>query len=218
MKKKILIVIPSVIVLALVFFGPELVDLVRLQAYLTESQEAYQENKGEWPHLTDACESCHGRNGNSLHQGYPSLAGQPASYIAQELRKFASGDRQNPNMSPLAMTMSEEEIQLYAEFFSRQVAKENKFFVSDPQLQERGERLVATGGCASCHGDRLTGQGEFPLLAGQGYDYLTKQLDAFASGERKDSTGVMNIMARGLSTEDRKAIASYMAGLTPTTD
>lgn len=218
MKKKILIGIPAVLALALVFFGPELVDLVRLQAYLTESQEAYQANKGEWPHLTDACETCHGRKGNSLHQGYPSLAGQPESYLAIQLRQFASGERENPNMSPLAMTMSKEEIQRYAEFFSRQTAKENQFFDADPELQEQGERLVESGGCAGCHGTSLTGQGEFPLLAGQGYDYLVKQLDAFASGERKDATGVMNSMVGSLSADERKAIASYLAGLPPITN
>lgn len=215
MKKALLIGLPAVIVLLLVFFGPELVDLYRLQAYLTESEELYQANKGAWPHPVDACEACHGRNGTSLHQGYPSLAGQPEAYLATQLRNFANGDRNNPNMGPLAMTMSEEEIQLYAEFFARQPAKENAYFEADAQGRERGKALAESGGCTGCHGERLMGQGPFPRLASQGYGYLLNQLDAFAEGERNDPTGMMNSLAAGWSPEDRKAIATYLASLPP---
>ncbi|MDM7463017.1 MAG: c-type cytochrome [Tepidimonas taiwanensis] len=77
----------------------------------------------------------------------------------------------------------------------------------------RGERL-AREHCAVCHG--ACGQSvapNFPRLAGQNAGYLMTQLDAFARGERKDPT--MAEKVKGLSAEDREAVAMYYASQKP---
>ena len=50
------------------------------------------------------CSACHGPNGNSVNPEWPRLAGQSAVYIAEQLRLFRSGVRNNPVMKPLAAT------------------------------------------------------------------------------------------------------------------
>jgi cytochrome c553 len=215
MKKLMAIGISAIAALLLVFFGPDLFNLYRLERYVAVSSGAYQADGGPWPHLTDVCIGCHGVKGISRNQGYPSLAGQPAAYVAAQLHNFAGGRRVNPNMGPLAMTMSEAEIKLLSDYFARQSVGENRSFEPDSGLREKGRQLAATGGCAGCHGDRLTGHDQYPRLAGQGYDYLLAQLDAFAAGTRSESTGVMKNLAAAASTVDRKAIASYLASLAP---
>lgn len=215
MKKRILLAIFAIVAVLLAVFGRDLVDLYRLQRYVATSAEAYQAAGGPWPHLTDVCIGCHGVNGNSLNQGYPSLAGQPASYVSAQLHNFASGQRVNPNMGPLAMTLSEAEIKLVSDHYARQKAEENHFFEPDVRLREKGERLVSEGHCVACHGEHLTGHDPFPRLAGQGYDYIVAQLDAFATGTRNESTGAMKSIATTLSPEDRKAVANYLASLSP---
>jgi len=68
--------------------------------------------------------------------------------------------------------------------------------------------------CAGCHGQNGVGLASaYPNLAGQKKEYLIKQLNAFKSGARKDPT--MNGMARALSSEAIKTIATYYSSLTP---
>lgn len=199
----------------LAWFGPDLLGLYRLDRYISASAAAYEASSGPWPHVTDVCISCHGVKGNSLHQGYPSLAGQPAPYVAAQLRKFASGERPNPTMGPLAMTMSETEIHHLADHFARQPVGDNRYFMPDAGLLEKGRQLVSSGNCAACHGGQLMGRDQFPRLAGQGYDYLLAQFDAFAAGARSEPTGMMKGIATAASAEDRKAMATYLASLAP---
>ncbi|OJA79016.1 cytochrome C [Burkholderia ubonensis] len=215
MKKRILFAVAAIVVALLAIYGPGLVDLYRLQRYVTASAQASQADGGPWPRLPDVCLSCHGVNGNSLNQGYPSLAGQPASYVAEQLHKFASGQRTNPIMGPLAMTLSDAEIKRLSDYYAKQTAAENRFFEPDARLKARGEQLAKEGACAACHGAQLMGQGSFPRLAGQGVDYVLKQLDAFAAGTRSESTGTMQRVAAAMSPEDRKAVAHYMASVRP---
>lgn len=214
MKKMIALGVGAMLAMTAVFLGPEALDLYRLDQYISASDKANQEDGGPWPRATDACIGCHGVQGNSQHQGYPSLAGQPAAYVVAQLHSFASGQRANPNMAPLAANMSDAEIKAYGDYFAKQTALENSSFTPDAALADKGRQLAAAQ-CVACHGERLMGRESFPRLAGQGHDYLLAQLDAFADGRRKDPSGAMNGIAAELSAGDRKAMASYLAGLAP---
>ncbi|MHA7685527.1 c-type cytochrome [Cupriavidus sp. PET2-C1] len=216
MKKVILIGVAAITAaLALIFYGPEMLDLYRLDRFIDASAKAYDADGGPWPHVNDTCFMCHGVKGNSLHQGYPSLAGQPAAYLETQLRNFADGSRRSANMGPLSMTMGESQIKNLADYFSKVSPVANHYFKPDPQLRGKGQQLVAGGNCAACHGPQLMGHDQFPRLAGQGYDYILAQFDAFSSGTRSEATGMMKRIAEGASPEDRKAIASYLASLEP---
>jgi cytochrome c553 len=219
MKKRIVIGVAAIAAIAavgaLTFFGPDLLGLYRLDRFVDASAKAYEADGGPWPHVNDTCFICHGAKGNSLHQGYPSLAGQPAAYLETQLHNFASGARRNPNMGPLSMTMDNAQIKDLADYFSKVPPVANHYFKPDAQLRAKGQQLVAGGNCASCHGAQLMGHDQFPRLAGQGYGYLVAQFDAFASGTRSEPTGMMKRIAEGASPEDRKAIATYLASLEP---
>lgn len=215
MKKIIAFGVIAVVAVLLAIFGRDLLDLYRLQNYITTSTEAYQADRGNWPHLTDACTGCHGSKGNSLNSRYPSLAGQPAAYLATQLHSFASGQRIYPNMGPLAMTLSRDEIDLLVNFYARQPVSKNASSSPGEGSRETGKQLVQTRGCVACHGENLMGHDSFPRLAAQGHDYLLAQLNAFATGERREPTGAMKAVAASLSADERKAIATYLAELIP---
>ena len=69
--------------------------------------------------------------------------------------------------------------------------------------------------CAACHGaDGNSPAPNFPKLAGQHPDSITKQLMAFKGGERTDAT--MNAMAAALSEQDMADIAAFYATQTGT--
>jgi cytochrome c553 len=153
--------------------------------------------------------------GNSQHRAYPSLARQPAPYLAAQLRKFASGERANPNMGPLAMTMDDAEIDRFATHFARQAATPNGSFQPHAAVVAKGKALVQAAHCAACHGEQLMGQGTFPRLAGQGHDYLAAQFAAFAAGTRSEASGTMKAIAVNTSPYDLEAMAHYLASLAP---
>lgn len=82
-----------------------------------------------------------------------------------------------------------------------------------------GERLAtsatpAGAACASCHGQRGEGMANFPRLAGAGTAYLRSQLEAFASGVRKNP--IMQPIAQALSPEQRSQVAAYFSSLPAT--
>lgn len=215
MKKLIALAFVAAVAGLLAFYGRDALDLYRLMDHISTVNEAHEIDGGPWPRLSDACIGCHGFQGNSQHQGYPSLAGQPAAYLANQLHRFANGERASPNMGPLAGTLSEAEVQQLAQHFAKQTATANSSFNADPALREKGRSLAETGGCAACHGDGLMGRDQFPRLAGQGQLYLLAQLDAFAEGRRKDPSGAMTAIVSTLSADDRLALSHYLATQVP---
>jgi len=74
---------------------------------------------------------------------------------------------------------------------------------------EAGKRK-ALAACASCHGPQgRTRNPDWPRLDGQNAPYLVKQLEAFKTGERKDS--IMSPQARRLDEQDMRDLAAYFA-------
>jgi cytochrome c553 len=83
-------------------------------------------------------------------------------------------------------------------------------FAADPATIARSG-AAGLAPCASCHGAAGEGQASFPRLAGMDADYLARQLDQFASGER--ASAIMAPVAKALDPADRVALAEYYAGL-----
>lgn len=211
MKKWVIVLFLLLAGVAAILCVPDFVDAYRLQKYITDSAEAYQANGGPWPQVADSCNTCHGPNGNSVNQQSPSLASQRPEYLAEQLQNFSSGQRVFPMMNAMSRSMKDGDIAKLATFFARQPAENNHYFNADESLRQKGQQLVQAGGCAGCHGNELMGRDRFPRLAGQGYDYLLRQLDAFSAGKRQDPTHVMNQFASAWSVENRKAIATFLA-------
>lgn len=65
-----------------------------------------------------ACAGCHSPDGSGT-SAYPHLAGQYASYVYQQLKRFASGERDNDRglvMQSLSMRMTEQEMKAVSEY------------------------------------------------------------------------------------------------------
>lgn len=67
------------------------------------------------------CQACHGTDGNGTGDGqYPRIAGQYADYLVKTLKDYKSGERPNAIMAGFAGTLSEEDIENLAAFYSSQ--------------------------------------------------------------------------------------------------
>jgi cytochrome c553 len=64
------------------------------------------------------CAACHGANGISAIPMYPNLAGQKEQYIIKQLKDFKAGKRQDPVMAPMAMPLSDADIENLAAYFA----------------------------------------------------------------------------------------------------
>ncbi|MCP8898764.1 c-type cytochrome [Gilvimarinus xylanilyticus] len=71
-----------------------------------------------------ACVGCHGPKGVSRVASYPSLAGKDKAYLAEQLRRFKSGERQNPMMNAMAVNVSETDIEHLAAYYAAQTSPE----------------------------------------------------------------------------------------------
>jgi cytochrome c553 len=67
-----------------------------------------------------ACGACHGANGISTNDAWPSLAGQKQAYLATQLKAYREGTRTDALMSPMAKPLSDQDIQDLAAYFSTQ--------------------------------------------------------------------------------------------------
>jgi cytochrome c553 len=163
---------------------------------------------------TAVCVPCHGRDGNSTNRDMPSLAGQPPLYTYYQLLQFREGQRVDPQMSPVAVGMSDADMQDMAAYYAAQTPAAPRG-TGDPERLEAGRKLVQTHHCDSCHVPGLVGQNHIPRLAGQHYEYLLKQLRAYKAQTRTDLDGSMTMAAQPLSAEDIEILAYYLSHLGP---
>jgi cytochrome c553 len=174
------------------------------------------------------CSSCHGQNGNSVNHEWPRLAGQSAVYIAEQLRLFRSGVRNNLIMKPLAATLSDQDISDLAVYYEAQtptgLEADPSYWQAGQALYLRGDRAHEIPACVACHGP--VGRGNlaagYPALRAQQAVYTVKQLNDYASGARYTTAnaaqasrnGVMMLtLARRLTPEQIRDVASYLQGM-----
>jgi cytochrome c553 len=64
------------------------------------------------------CQSCHGENGVAVLPGAANLSGQQKEYLIQQLRAYRSGSRHNEQMSIIAKTLTDSDIENLADWYS----------------------------------------------------------------------------------------------------
>jgi cytochrome c553 len=169
---------------------------------------------------TQVCAACHGADGNSGVPMYPKLAGQHQLYLTKQLAEFKSGSRKNAVMSPIAATLSQQDMATLSAYFNSQAPKSGKAKMNG--AASPGEKIYRAGipglnvpACASCHGPAGAGiPAQFPRLAGQHAEYTVSQLKLFRSGERaNDAAKMMRMIASRMSDQDMTAVADYIQGL-----
>jgi thiosulfate dehydrogenase len=168
-----------------------------------------------------ACISCHGAQGEgNAAAGIPRLAGLGASYFQAQLAAFASGQRNNLIMTPIAKMLSLSEMQALATYFAHlpgpSPSKSTRAATgSGAMLALDGHWASGVPPCVSCHGPNGIGVGaNFPPLAGQPVSYLAAQLEAWRKGERPPGPlGLMKAIAKRLTESEITAVSRWFAAL-----
>lgn len=165
------------------------------------------------------CVACHGPDGNSIVPMWPKLAGQHESYLLKQLLNFKHGQRENAQMSPQVVPLSEQDLADLAAYYASQTQTPG---TTEPELAEAGEKLYRAGNaatgvpaCSGCHGPDGAGlaSAKFPRLAGQHADYIAQTLKYFRAGERaNDPNAMMRGTAARLTDDEIEALAQYIQG------
>lgn len=146
------------------------------------------------------CVSCHGAEGVSEHLNWPNFAGQNAGYIAKQLRDFRAGRRHDPWMSPMALGLSDQDIDNLAAYYSRLFQPRRDVAAQSTNPKEQT--------CVACHGRGGVIDHElWPNLAGQKKLYLIDQMKRYRSGVRDDP--LMTPIAKTLTDEDIEQLAEF---------
>lgn len=174
------------------------------------------------------CLACHGADGNSAVPMYPSVASQHADYIFRQTLDIKEGKRTtgaSASMAAMIANLSEQDILDVSAFYAKQAGKSGE---ADPSLNPQlGEKIFRGGlvekkipACMSCHSPNGAGMKAggtdvtaYPRLAGQHSDYTLTQLKAYASEQRKSANAMMEDIAKRMSEEEMKAVATYLQGL-----
>ena len=158
------------------------------------------------------CGSCHGADGNSKMDNVPSLAGQPALFLTNQLILIRENVRKSEIMEPFVKGLKDDVIMALAEHYAKGVPQPSEEVV-DQSVVAHGADLATQKRCASCHLPSYAGQEQIPRLARQRLDYLVKTLAAYRDGTRSGIDTSMNDVMGRASDNDIRAIAHYLGTL-----
>lgn len=169
------------------------------------------------------CSMCHGMTGISGSPAFPKLAGQSRDYLIAQLAEFKSHSRSTVagEQSMWGVSrLSPAQVEGLADFYSSQAPSYQP--VADAGVAAQGRRIYSEGipdksvpACAACHGMQGEGMGQFPRLAGQHADYVSKQLVIFRETQQRPLGVAMQPIAHGLTDPQIHALAVFLQSFSP---
>jgi cytochrome c553 len=164
----------------------------------------------------EVCQGCHKPDGSGLADGaYPQLAGQHATVLIKQMGDIRIGRRDNPKMYPFAgkHMINVQEIADIAIYLQQ---------LPIPKDNGRGPGTALARGadlyrkhCVTCHGDHGEGDARkfYPVLAGQHYLYLVRQVTEIRDAKRRNANPRMVKAVKGYSDADVEAVSDYLSRL-----
>ncbi|RIL06626.1 MAG: cytochrome C [Proteobacteria bacterium] len=163
----------------------------------------------------EVCSACHLPNGSGRPDGtFPQLAGQHASVLIKQIADIRAGRRDNPIMYPFATTLVDpQELADVSAYLEKLPIPPGNGKGPGTDL-ERGEQLYARD-CVQCHGKQGEGDAAkfYPVLAGQHYEYMLRQIRDIAGLRRRNANPDMVKVVKDYKDEELQAVVDYMSRL-----
>jgi cytochrome c553 len=197
------------------------------KGYVWNAQEGEKiealHKKGDVKNGKDAyevCGACHLPSGAGRPDGtFPQLAGQHSTVLIKQIADIRAGLRDNPTMYPFAITLTDpQELADVAAYIQSLCIPTNHGGYEGPDAATqiaKGHDLYEKE-CKNCHG--VNGQGDkekfYPVIAGQHYKYLLRQMTAIRDGKRRNANPDMVKIIKNYSDTDLTAISAFQSSLT----
>jgi len=181
---------------------------VELVPQMFDSVDAVSIGRGAT--LALRCTMCHGARGLS-EANSPNLAGQYPIVIYKELADFKSGARVSAVMAPLVADLTDTDMRDLAAYYAYLPRLTDSSAINPPRIVASGAPLRGIAPCGACHGE-IGHKTAAAWLEGQPAAYLHAQLEAFASGARRnDIDEAMRNVARAMTPQEIDAASRYYA-------
>jgi cytochrome c553 len=173
----------------------------------TSTQPTTQPNPGQLA----LCAACHGAQGNSQIPSIPSLAGQPKTFIENQLVLIREGIRDVPQMKGLLDKVTDEEVITLANYFAAQKSVKATTSAVNNTTYLRGQETSKKMLCGTCHLPNYAGQNQIPRLAGQHEEFLVLSIKQFRDGNSAGRDTNMTAAVVGVKDGDIADLAHYLA-------
>ena len=178
-------------------------DPLKLKGDAKNGQEVYE-----------VCSGCHLASGIGRPDGsLPVVSSQHTAVLIKQMVDIRTGHRDNPTMLPFAQSMSAQEM-ADAAAYMHTLKLSPKNGKGSGKNVKRGKELYEKD-CKSCHG--ASGEGDeakfVPMLTGQHFKYMQRQLDEMRAGKRKNADKDMIKVIKAYGDADIEAVTDFMARL-----
>ena len=199
---------------------------IESKGYVWNAQEGEKiealHKKGDPGNGLDAyeiCGACHLPSGAGRPDGtFPQLAGQHSTVLIKQMADIRAGLRDNPTMYPFAISLvdPQELADAAAYIASLCIPRDHGTYEGkDAAQQVVSGRQLYEKECLSCHGKNGEGDREkfYPVIAGQHYKYLLRQMTEIRDGKRRNANPDMVKVIRKYNDNELVAISAYQASL-----
>jgi len=187
----------------------EKIEALKLKGDKKRGQEAYE-----------VCGACHLPSGAGRPDGtFPQLAGQHTTVLIKQMADIRAGLRDNPTMYPFAATLTDPQeladVAIYIEGLCIPT-DHGKYDGADAALQIAKGKELYEKECLECHGKNGEGVKDkfYPVIAGQHYKYLLRQMTEIRDGHRRNANPDMVKIIKKYNNEQLVAISAYQASMT----
>ena len=165
------------------------------------------------------CQGCHRAGALGRTNGsYPRLAGQHATVLIKQMADIRAGLRDNPTMYPFAKELTDAQelanVSAYIESLCIP-AVHGMYEGPDAAKQIADGKVMYEKECIECH--KANGEGVkdkfYPVLAGQHYKYLLRQMKNIREGVRTNVPPEMFKVITKYDSTQLVSIAAYLANL-----
>ncbi len=167
----------------------------------------------------EVCGACHLPSGAGRPDGtFPQLAGQHSTVLIKQMADIRAGLRDNPTMYPFAMTLTDPQELADASAYIQSLcipANHGMYEGKDAALQVAKGKDLYEKQCKECHGANGEGNKEkfYPVIAGQHYKYLLRQMSEIREGKRRNANPDMVKVIKPYTDDQLVAISAYQSSL-----
>ncbi len=167
----------------------------------------------------EVCGACHLPNGAGRPDGtFPQLAGQHTTVLIKQMADIRAGLRDNPTMYPFAkeLTDAQELANVSAYIQSLCIPLDHgKYEGANAAKQVADGKALYEKQCQECHGKNGEGNKDkfYPVIAGQHYKYLLRQMTEIRDGKRRNANPDMVKVIKPYTNEQLVAISAYQSSL-----
>lgn len=184
-------------------------EALHLKGDAKEGEESYE-----------VCGGCHLPNGAGRPDGtFPQLAGQHSTVLLKQMADIVEGLRDNPTMYPFAkeaLKNPQELANTTAYIQSLCVPTDHgKYEGPDAAMQVAKGKDLYEKQCKECHGVHGEGNADkfYPVIAGQHYKYLLRQMTEIRDGHRRNANPDMVKVIKPYTNDQLVAISAYQSSL-----